>query len=61
MLVYFTKFTSLGISQKHDFQFKRTSQEDLHSVPHKSERSSFERFSYNLYKFLNFDSQIFIY
>ena len=42
MLVYFTKFTSLEISQKHDFQFKRTSQENLHSVPHyKSERSSF--------------------
>ena len=62
MLVYFTKFTSLGISQKHDFQFKRTSQENLHSVLHyKSERSSFERFSYNLYEFLNFDSQIFIY
>ena len=61
ILVYFTKFTSLEISQKHDFQFKRTSQENLHSVPHKSERSSFERFSYNLYKFLNFDSQIFIY
>ena len=58
--MYFTKFTSLEISQKHDFQFKRTSQENLHSVRHKSERSSFERFSYNLYKFLNFDSQIFI-
>lgn len=58
--MYFTKFTSLEISQKHDFQFKRTSQENLHSVQHKSERSSFERFSYNLYKFLNFDSQIFI-
>ena len=48
MLVYFTKFTSLERSQKHGFQFKRTSQENLHSVPHKSERSSFERFSYNL-------------
>ena len=27
MLVCFTKFTSLEISQKHGFQFKRTSQE----------------------------------
>ena len=46
--MYFTKFTSLEISQKHDFQFKRTSQENLHSVPHYKSESSFERFSYNL-------------